>query len=351
MFMFRGIVLSLLLCSVSAPVKADQVALNNGDRLTGEIVKSDGKTLTLKTESAGTVEIKWSAIKAMSSEKPVYVETTSTKKTYSGIIGSQDDSLVVTSPTNQTAMVTKSDVAALRSAEEQQAYEKAQHPGLLEGWTGGANIGFGLTAGNSQTENLGLAFNAARKGLRDKLSLYTTSVYSTNNAPGASPSTTANTIQGGARYDHDLTTRVFAFVGADFMADALQGLNLRSVFGGGLGYHVIKNENTTLDLLGGANYTRENYTTLTRNFAGATLGEEFMHKLGRTTLTQKAYFYPDLSDSGEYRTEFDFGSVTKINKWFGWQNTFSDIYVTNPPAGKKRNDVIFTTGLNVAFTH
>jgi small nuclear ribonucleoprotein (snRNP)-like protein len=115
--MLRGMVLCLLLCSVSRWVKADQVTLSNGDRLTGEIVKSDGKTLTLKTESAGTVEIKWSAIKAMSSDKPVYVETTSTKKTYSGIIGSQDDSLVVTSPTNQTATVTKADVAALRSAD------------------------------------------------------------------------------------------------------------------------------------------------------------------------------------------------------------------------------------------
>jgi hypothetical protein len=45
------------------------------------------------------------------------------------------------------------------------------------------------------------------------------------------------------------------------------------------------------------------------------------------------------------------GSVTKISKWLGWQNQFSDIYVTNPPTGTKNNDVIFTTGLNIAFNH
>jgi len=90
---------------------------------------------------------------------------------------------------------------------------------------------------------------------------------------------------------------------------------------------------------------------LTRNFASLTLGEEFTHKFARTVVSQKAFFYPDLSNTGEYRTEFDFGTVTKINKWFGWQNSFSDIYVTNPPAGKRRNDIIFTTGLNVAFAH
>jgi hypothetical protein len=35
----------------------------------------------------------------------------------------------------------------------------------------------------------------------------------------------------------------------------------------------------------------------------------------------------------------------------GWQNTFGDVYVTNPPGGKKKNDIVFTTGLNVTFLH
>jgi len=43
--------------------------------------------------------------------------------------------------------------------------------------------------------------------------------------------------------------------------------------------------------------------------------------------------------------------VTKINKWIGWQNVFGDVYVTNPPAGKKRNDIFLTTGLNIPFIH
>lgn len=46
----------------------------------------------------------------------------------------------------------------------------------------------------------------------------------------------------------------------------------------------------------------------------------------------------------QYRGIFDLGTVTKIGTWLGWQNQFGDIYVTNPPAGKKQNDVAFTTG-------
>jgi hypothetical protein len=45
------------------------------------------------------------------------------------------------------------------------------------------------------------------------------------------------------------------------------------------------------------------------------------------------------------------GTVTKISKWLGWQNQFGDIYVTNPPLSAKKNDMIFTTGINISFTH
>ena len=52
---------------------ADQVSLKNGDRLTGTIVKSDAKTLVLKTEAAGDVTFQWSAIDAITSTQPLHV--------------------------------------------------------------------------------------------------------------------------------------------------------------------------------------------------------------------------------------------------------------------------------------
>src|SRR5882672_5613024 len=95
----------------------------------------------------------------------------------------------------------KASVTKLLGQAEQAAYEKSLHPGLLEGWKGGVNVGFALTRGNSQTKNLALAFLSDRTTLNDRLSLYTNSVYATNDAPGAIPATTANSIQGGIRYD------------------------------------------------------------------------------------------------------------------------------------------------------
>ena len=334
----------------SSNVLADQLVLKNGDRLTGQIVKFDGKTLTIKSEFAGEVNIPWSAVQQITSDQPLQVQS-STGQTAVGPVTTRDGNVEVITKTGTVAMP-KEGIALIRNEAEQLAYDKSLHPGFRENWDGGATVGFALTRGNSQTKNFALAFDANRKTLHDKLSLHANWVYATNDAPGAVPSTSANAQQGGIRYNRDLTPRLFGFVGADFQADSLQTLDLRSVFGGGLGLHAIKRDSTTLDLLAGANYTREKYTAFTRNLAAATLGDEFMHKLsGSTVLTQSFYFYPDFNNTGEYRGTFNFGTVTKISKWLGWQNAFGDIYVSNPPLGKKKNDIIFTTGLNISFIH
>jgi putative salt-induced outer membrane protein YdiY len=175
-------------------------------------------------------------------------------------------------------------------------------------------------------------------------------VFAKNDATGAAPSITANETQGGIRYDHNFGALPFRFTGADFQTDELQSLDLRSVFSGGVGFHMIKNDHSTLDILTGVNYTRENYSTVQRDLVAANLGEEFTHKIGQgTQLIQKLYAYPDFNELGQYRAVFNFGTVTKVAKRIGWQNSFSDIYVTNPPVGAKQNDVLLTTGLNISF--
>lgn len=348
------------LCGCVHLCLADQVVLKNGDHYTGSISKSDGKTLVLKTDAAGDITIKWDAIQSISSVQTLHVATKD-GKTIVGTVTTADNNVAVFPPTGAPVTVESSNVTALRSDAEQAIYDKTQNPGIWQGWTVGANVGFALTRGNSETKNLAVAFTGDRKTLHDEITMYANSVYATNDAPGATPGTTADTTQGGARYSRNFTPRLFGFGAADFQTDALQELNLRSVFTGGLGYHLIKSDRTTLDLLAGPNYTRESYIAYSDQYLGFTIGEELNQKLGKSTVvTEKLYFYPELTgnipnsqNSGNfnYRGAFNFGTVTKLSKWLGWQNAFGDIYVRNPPIGTKQNDIILTTGLNVTFTH
>ena len=353
----------VVLLALSSLLFADQVTLKNGDRLTGTVVKSDGKTLVLHTDSAGDVTLKFDDIQEIKTEEPLHV-TLKDGKTAVGPVTTTDGKIEVASK-NGPVEAPKDDVTLIRNDAEQLAYDKSLHPGLMHGWNGGANVGFSVARGNSQTENLALAFNAVHPTLHDKITLYATSIDTKNDL--ASPSTVANLNTGGFRYDRDLKPRVFVFGAGDFMSNALQFLDLRQVYSGGFGFHAIKSDRTILDFLGGLNYTHETYSNgtpiyfttpqiytsygKTNRFVALTLGEELNQKLGKSTVvTQNVYFYPDLQQS-EYRWTFNLGTVTKISKIFGWQNQFSDIYVSNPPTGAKRNDVLFTTGLNIAFTH
>ena len=363
---FNCSVLILFLAFASSAF-ADEVTVKNGDHLKGKIVKSDGKTLVLHTDFAGDLTIQLSQVTHITTDQKLHI-TTKEKKTVVGTVTANDGNFEVT--TNGGAVeIPVANIVTIRNDAEQVAYEKSLHPGLLHGWNGGANAGFSLAEGNSETENLALALNLAHPTEKDKIIVYVSSVY-TNNAL-VSPSVVANLIQAGIEYDYNLTPRVFANATATFISNALQDLDLRSIYGGGLGVHAIKSSKTTLDLIGGLNYTHETYSNgalvvpptvpptfisygMTNRFMAATIEDDFMSKLGKSTvLTEKLDFYPGLTDSqqGQYQLAFVVGTVTKVSKWLGWQNQFSDIYVSNPPAGTKKNDVILTTGLNVTFNH
>ena len=361
-----GVFALIAFLGLSSALFADQITLKNGDRLTGTVVKSDGKTLVLHTDAAGDVEFKFDAIQDIKTNQPLHVSLKG-GKTAVGPVTTSDNKIEVATKNAGTVEAPKEDVTLIRNDAEQAAYDKSLHPGLMHGWTGGANVGFSVARGNSETENLALAINAAHPTLNDKITLYLSSIYTTNQL--ASPSTVANLVTAGLRYDRNLNPKLFAFGAADFMSNALQFLDLRGVYSGGFGYHVINNDSTTFNVLGGVNYTHETYSNgtevlpvttppvfasygVTNRFVALTLGEELTHKLGKSTaVTENFYFYPDLQQTGEYRGVFNFGTVTKISKWLGWQNQFGDIYVSNPPISAKKNDLILTTGLNFSFTH
>jgi putative salt-induced outer membrane protein YdiY len=353
----------ILFLSLCSTLFADQITLKNGDRLTGTVVKSDGKTLVLHTDALGDVTIKFPEIQGIKTDEQLHVSLKD-GKTVVGAVTTTDGKLEIATKSGGIVEASKDDVKLIRNDAEQLAYDKSLHPGLMHGWNGGADLGFSVARGNSQTENLALAFNAIHPTLNDKITLYASSIYTNNDL--ANPSAVANLETGGIRYDRNLNPRLFVFGGADFMSNALQFLDLRAVYTGGFGFHAIKSDATILNFLGGINYTHETYSNgplipgtgafvsygKTNKFAALTLGEELNHKVGKgTVVTQNLYFFPNLQDTSQYRATFSLGTVTKISKWFGWQNQFNDIYVTNPPNGAKKNDLILTTGLNIAFTH
>ena len=345
---------SIFLLALAA--SADQVTLKNGDRLTGTIVKSDGKSLLLKTDSAGEVTVKWDAVSGIVSSQPLSVQLRN-GQVVSGNVTTEDGKFEVATRDRGEVAAPRDNVVAIRNAAEQSDYDRLQHPRITDLWSGLLDTGLSETRGNSALLAFNLAGKAARVSTRNKISLYSNIIYATDNTTPPSR-TTANSIQGGARYDFNLKPRLFVFAIADFAYDEFQHLDLRSVLGGGLGYHVIKNENTTFDVFAGGDYDREKFspnppltlTNTTRNVAEVLAGEELGWKLNnRVSLNERFSAFPNLSDLGQYRFQFDATAATKLKRWLSWQITVSDRYLSNPLPGLKSNDELLSTGLRLTF--
>src|SRR5262245_41371618 len=93
---------------------ADQVTLKDGDRMTGTIVKSDGKTLVLHSDYAGDITLKFDAISAIQSDAQLHLELQD-GKTVTGTVTTSDGKLAVTAKTAGAVEAPLSAVKNLRN--------------------------------------------------------------------------------------------------------------------------------------------------------------------------------------------------------------------------------------------
>ena len=335
---------------IPAVLFADQAVLTNGDTITGAIVKKDGDKLTIKSEFLGDVTMPWSAVRSVRSDEDLTVVLPG-GDTVRGRLSTTGTTLQVATPSG-TRTAPLAGVSAMRNPAEQQTFERLEHPRFLELWTGYFDLGLALARGNARTETLTTAFNASRVTRTSKLTTYFNQIYGTARLNGIIDST-ASAIRGGWSFNHNIAPRIFLSVLNDYEHDRFQNLDLRFVLGGGVGFNAIKNERTRLDLMAGADYERENFiNNLTRNSTEINFGDEFLYKLsGVTSLTQSFRIFPNLTNSGQYRINFDLGAVTTLKKWLGWQVSASDRFLSNPVFGRQRNDMLLSTGFRVSFAH
>jgi putative salt-induced outer membrane protein YdiY len=333
-------------------LRADQVTMKNGDRLTGTIEKSDAKTLVIKTEFAGEVTIQWDSITSMQSTNPLYLGLKD-GQTVAGTVDTANGQFVVATKETGSVNASKDAVVSVRDQAEQTAYltevDRLKNPKLTDFWSGFLSTGLSITSGNSDTLNFNLAGQAIRKTTRDTISINATSVFADNGTTGPT-TTTANNIGGNIRVDLNVSKNFFVYGLADFYHDQFQQLDLRDIFAGGFGYHAIASKNTTFDVYGGATFNDSNYNTFSQQTGEIMAGESWTHAVNaRTKFDERFEVFPDISNGGEYRFTFNSHAVTNIAKWLSWQLAFDDIYLSNPPAGTQRNDVILSTGLRFSF--
>jgi hypothetical protein len=346
----RSIGALALFALISGTALADQVVLKNGDRITGAIVKQDGKTITVKTVSFGAVSAPWDQVVSVTTDKPVNVVLPD-GKTVQGALSVAAGSLEVAAPSGKVALPL-AEVKTLRNDAEQKAYERLLSPGLLQLWNVAGSLGFAGASGNAKTLTFTTSANAARATRTDKVTLSFSAIKASAMVNRVSAAT-AQAVRGGVEYNRNIGDRVFVNTFNNYEYDRFQNLDLRFTLGGGIGAKVYNSPSATLGLVAGADYDHASFSTpLTRNAAETFFGDDYSLKVnGSTSLVQRFRMFENLTDFGASRVNFDLTLSTKLRTWLSWNVSLSDRYLSRPVPGRKTNDFLYSTGIGVSFAN
>ncbi len=331
---------------------ADRIVLKDGDRVTGAIVKKDGQIVTIQSKNFGSLTLKWDDIASVTTDQPLNVVLAG-DRTVKADIRTQDNRIQVAVP-GAPQVVAPSEIVALRNDAEQKAHERLLHPGLLDLWTITGSLAIAGAKGNAITRAVTTPLNFARVSSTSRTTAYFNSIRSSATVNGVNAQT-ANAIRGGWGYGRNLTGKVFLNGFNDDEFDKFQSLDLRVVLGGGAGYHLWAGEAGKLDILGGGAFNRESFDpaprpVFTRKSGEAYWGDDFTFKVNsRTNVIQGFRMFNNLTETGQYRMNFDVGATTALTGWLRWTVSVSDRYLSNPVPGRKNNDLLYTAGLGFTF--
>lgn len=242
---FAASVAYVVLALAGPTAAADTVMLRNGDRISGEIVGKAGDTLTIKTEYADELQIDWSHVVSVRTEKPIEVQLRDGRIVEATEVGTGGAALSL----DQVAFLKPDDAQAGR--------------GFV--YDGHVTLAAKYTRGNSQTDSF--YGEAALNGHAKNARFFLFGNVNQNSEDGVD--TDENWLLKGD-YDWFFDRPQFLYARTSFKHDQFADIDLRSTFGGGYGRDIFDEEDLHLSLKGGLDYVvvdpitgpRDEYTAL-----------------------------------------------------------------------------------------
>jgi hypothetical protein len=360
----------------AAPAKTaapapDVIIFTNGDQLTGKLLREVGGSVTFHSDIAGDVTVTWDKIKSIhTSQQFAVIEQGQhvTRKTpdadvAQGVVQVQDDQVKLATGTGGTTKDIPVKNAAYMIDEATYGKEVRRSPGFLYGWTGA--ITAGATAVEA-TQN-SRAFTGAVALVRTiptvdwldpryRTIFDFTGAYGSVTQPGT-VGTKTNIIHFDAEHDWYISPRFYFLVDSSFDHNYSQGLDLQQIYGGGLGYTVIKTPKQELDVKFDIHYERQQYfvtpnivpppqLTPSKNLIGANFGDTYMLKLPKgLVFNQGAVITPAFNQSNAYSAVATAGLLFPVYKRLGFTVEALDDFLNDPAAGSKKNSFQFTAGV------
>ncbi|MBN1422101.1 MAG: DUF481 domain-containing protein [Planctomycetes bacterium] len=320
---------------VAAPALADQVVLQNGDRITGEVVKLDGKTVEMKAEGGAAHTIPRDQIATIATENEMVIGLPDGRLVNGRVESPQPSRVRVVPVTGDPFEIGMSELSAINPVEK----EKTE----WERWSAKATLAVTIKDGNSHSKTASARGFLSRRGENTRLSFRAGWDYVQTEGVLSERSTF-----GEGRFDYFITKRLFAYTAHLFEGSYSQRLDLRYTGSLGLGYQFIEEKTMNLSAGAGAAYVKEQYKDSANDdeYVAGTATLHFDWKI-----TDSLLFVEDLTAySGLERVE-DFRGVSEtsltatLTNHLGATAMIVFEYDNTPAAGRKRTDTTYILGL------
>lgn len=233
-------------------------------------------------------------------------------------------------------------------------------PPVYPQWSGALSLGASWTDGNTETDSVTGNFNAVRRDEKDRWTFDAFTNYgSTTDTVTDVKDTTTNNSGGGVKYDYFWRPKTYLFGNGSAKVDHIADLDLRQIYGAGIGYQWKESDKIKWGTEVGLSYVDEDFTGTAddTDFLAARLASNLAYQISKSAaFEQVAEVLPSLDDSEDVIAKID--NRLKLNitgKWIAQIQYVLDFDGSVPtgsgpgPDGKEETDHRIVLGLGWGF--
>ena len=326
--------------------KTDTVVMKNGDRFTGEVKGLTAGVLYVNMSYIlGTSSVDWSQVARLES-KQLFIVKTEDGSVYKGVLKTAEAE--GGRPVRIDVVEASEDHTQLRRANIVEMAETSDS--FWQRFNGALNTGLTYSKGN---QNIQYTLSSDVEYLRERWSANATLSSSLSSSSGA---TTSTRNEVGLTGTHLLPWNNYFYSGlSDFLQSSVQGIQLQSSVGGGIGRYWKNSNRTKFSTLGGVAWQNTQYdqTTVgagTQNLASAIiLADLKLFRFDKTTLDLNGMLLPVFNTPGRIKFNTNATYYIKIVSGLSWNVSFYGNWDNQPPPHFQGSDYGTSSGLSWTF--
>lgn len=346
----RGVILYFALfftLPLFAREKTDVIVMKNGDRFTCEVKGLSAGVLSVGLDYVdGTISLQWSEVARLESSQ-LFVVNMQDGSVYAGRITTAE--VAANQPMKIQIAETEEKTVTIETTRIAKMSETSQQ--FWKRFNGGINFGINYSKGNQATQ---YSFGTQAEYLREHWAAETTF---NSNLSSNSGSATSTRNQFGFSGYRLLPREKYYFGGVgNLLQSAVQGINLQTTLGGGIGRFLKNNNRMSITLLGGLAWQGTEYHQSTglpqdgQNIvAGLIVAKWRVFKFKKTNLEASATLIPALSDPGRLFFSTNASYYLKLFGNLNWNVSVYGNWDNRPPPTFSGSDYGSTSGLSWTF--